>query len=91
VVAIAKAANVAPPTKIIPLGLAKIISFIQEFKYKHFNGAVPKLSATAIAILSAGQFLEGEKAKKELDYAPSVTTNEAIKRTIDWFKSVGYI
>jgi dihydroflavonol-4-reductase len=91
VVAIAKAANVAPPSKVIPLGLAKIISFIQEFKYKHFNGAVPKLSATAIAILSAGQFLEGEKAKKELGYAPSVTTNEAIKRTIDWFKSVGYI
>lgn len=91
VVAIAKAANVEPPKTVIPLRLAKIMSFLQEFGYKYFNGAVPKLSATAIAILSAGQFLNGEKAKKELGYAPSVTTNEAIKRTIDWFKSVGYI
>ena len=91
VVKIAELANVPPPKTVIPLRLAKIISFIQTLKYKYFNGPVPKLSATAIAILSAGQFLDGEKAKKKLGYAPSVTTDEAIKRTINWFKSVGYV
>ena len=89
--AIALQANVEPPTKVIPLGLAKVISFFQELKYRFFKGNVPELSATRIAILSAGQFLDGEKAKRELGYAPSVTTNEAIKRTIDWFKTVGYV
>jgi dihydroflavonol-4-reductase len=91
VIAIAKAANVEPPKTVIPLGLAKIMSFFQEFSYKYFNGKPPKLSATAIAILSAGQFLDGEKAKKELGYAPTIGTDEAIKRTVEWFKTVGYI
>jgi dihydroflavonol-4-reductase len=91
VVKIAELAQVPPPKTVIPLGLAKIMSFFQELKYKHFKGPVPKLSATAIAILSAGQFLNGEKAKQELGYLPSVSTDEAIKRTINWFKSVGYI
>jgi dihydroflavonol-4-reductase len=91
VIAIAKGANVEPPKTVIPLGLAKMMSFFQELSYKHFNGNVPKLSATAIAILSAGQFLNGEKAKTELGYAPTVGTEEAIKRTVAWFKSVGYI
>jgi dihydroflavonol-4-reductase len=91
VVKIAKLANVPPPKTVIPLQLAKIMSFLQTLKYRYLNGPVPKLSATAIAILSAGQFLNGEKAKKELGYAPSVTTDEAIERTINWFKSVGYV
>jgi dihydroflavonol-4-reductase len=91
VTTIAKLANVAAPTKVIPLGIAKIISFVQEFKFKYLEGQVPTLSGTVIAILSAGQFLNGDKAKKELGYAPSVTVDEAIKRTIDWFKTVGYI
>lgn len=88
---IAELANVASPTQVIPLPIAKIISFIQAFKYKYLNGKVPQLSGTVIAILSAGQFLNGDKAKTDLGYAPSVTTEEAIKRTIAWFKTVGYI
>jgi nucleoside-diphosphate-sugar epimerase len=64
----------------IILGLSKIV--VPKTLFTH---------STAIAILSAGQFLDGEKAKKELGYAPSVTTNEAIKKTVDWFKMVGYI
>jgi dihydroflavonol-4-reductase len=91
VVAIAKSADVPAPAKVIPLWIAKIVSFVSEIKFKYFNGEVPKLSATAIAILSAGQFLKGDKAKTELGYTPSVNTDEAIKRTIEWFKSVNYI
>ncbi len=30
-------------------------------------------------------------SEKELDYAPSVTTEKAITWTIDWFKTVGYV
>jgi nucleoside-diphosphate-sugar epimerase len=88
---IAQCANVDAPTRVVPLPIAKIVSFIQAFKFKYLNGPMPQLSGTAIAILSAGQFLDGEKAKKELGYAPSVTTEEAISRTIAWFKTVGYI
>ncbi|MDZ7881026.1 MAG: hypothetical protein U5L45_25395 [Saprospiraceae bacterium] len=76
---------------VIPLRIAKIVSFISEIKFKYFNGEVPKLSATAIAILSARQFLTGDKAKNELGYTPSVNTEQAIKKTIEWFKSVNYI
>ena len=88
---IAKVAGVEPPTKVIPLKIAKMISKYEAFKYQYLGGKLPKLSGTTIAIMSAGQFLDGSKAQKELGYTPSVSGEEAIRRAIIWFKKVGYI
>ncbi len=88
---IAKLAHVSPPEKVIPLPFAKAVSKFQEIKYQVFDGELPKLSSSAIAIMSSGQFLDGSKAVKELGYKSSVDLNETIVRTIDWFRSHGYI
>lgn len=40
---------------------------------------------------STGQFLAGDKAKKALGFEAAVSLDEALKRSILWFSSVGYI
>jgi len=88
---ICKKAGVDPLKKTLSLKLAKIISKIQETKYTLFRGTPPTLSSTAIAVLSGGQHLNGDKAKKELGYAPELGTEDAVHRAYTWFKKEGYI
>ncbi len=88
---IAEIANVAPPKRVIPLPVARLVSQFQELRFKLVGGEVPQLNSTAIAVLALGQFLNGSKAKTELEFQPSLDLNQTIKRTIHWFRSVGYI
>lgn len=87
---VAKIAGVAPPTKVIPLFVVKTIGKLQEIKYKLFGGTPPKISSTAIAVISAGQFLEGSKAEQELGFKAEVSLEQALQKTLKWFADVGY-
>jgi dihydroflavonol-4-reductase len=86
---IAKLAKVKAPTP-VPLAMAKLLSKIQNFAYR-FNGKLPKISETAIAVMAAGQHLSGDIAKQELGYEPQVSLEETVQRTLDWFASVGML
>lgn len=88
---IAEIANVAPPQRVIPLTVAKLVSQLQELKFKLLDGKMPQLSSTAIAVLALGQFLDGSKAQIELGFKPIMDLNQTIKRTIKWFKLINYI
>lgn len=87
---IAQKANVKAPHT-IPLILAKLIAKIQEKKYELIGGKLPKLDATAIAILSSGQYLDGSKAHRELGFIPQVGLEETISISFNWFRSNGFI
>jgi nucleoside-diphosphate-sugar epimerase len=76
-----------PHPKEIPLGIAKLVSNLQILRYKYLKGPVPKVSSSAIAVMSSGQFLDGSKAARELGYEPEVPVRVAIRRTFEWFKS----
>lgn len=91
VATISEIANVPVLQKTLPLGLAKFISKMQEIKYTLFRGTPPTLSATAIAVLSSGQHIDGAKAKEELGYEPDLTAKDAIRSAYNWFKKEGYI
>lgn len=91
VAAICKRAEVPLLTKTLPLGLAKIISKLQEIRYTLFKGNPPTLSSTAIAVLAGGQHLDGTKAKEELGYEPDLTIEDAIQRAHKWFVKEKYI
>lgn len=80
-----------PVPRSIPLGVARMVARLQAARYKLFGGAAPVLSETAIAVMSGGQFISGEKAQKELDYQPTVDLDETIARTHRWFAEVGYV
>lgn len=81
----------SPEPKAIPLRVAKALSVWQSFRYRYGNGPLPKISASAIAVMSSGQFLDGALAKQELGYVPRVSADEAIRRTFAWFSAQGMI
>ncbi len=80
-----------PPLKTIPLPMAKLVSNIQAWKYRLLGGELPRVSSTAIAVMSAGQFLDGSKARDELGFRTQVSLDQALERTLEWFRSAGYI
>jgi dihydroflavonol-4-reductase len=86
---VADEAGVAAPRR-APLWLAKGMARAQELAYR-LGGPPPKVSATAIAVMSAGQFLDGNKARRELGYEPAVDLREAIARALRWFREQGYV
>lgn len=74
----------------VALPVARAVSAIQGLRYR-LGGPPPQISATAIAVMSAGQHLSGDKAARALDYQPSFTLEQTITGTLDWFRAVGYI
>jgi dihydroflavonol-4-reductase len=80
-----------PEPRKIPLAAARLVSAWQTFQYKHLHGAVPKVSPGAIAVMSSGQYLDGSMATRELGYRPEVSVEEAIQRTLEWFRSQGKV
>lgn len=78
-----------PAPKAAPLMAAKAINQLQTLRY-HLGGPVPKVSATALAVMSAGQHLDGHKAEQELGFKATLPTEDALKRTLAWFRNVGY-
>jgi dihydroflavonol-4-reductase len=87
---IAAIASVQPPGP-VPLPAAKLISTVQTLRWRWFRGEPPKVNATAIAVMSAGQFLSGAKAESELGFKASVPLDEAITRALRWFRANGYV
>ncbi|HWZ42312.1 MAG TPA: hypothetical protein VNW97_02500 [Candidatus Saccharimonadales bacterium] len=81
----------APEPKEIPLAAAKLVSAWQTFKYKHLHGPLPKVSSSAIAVMSSGQYLDGSKTAHELGYRPEVSVEEALRRAFAWFSSQGKV
>lgn len=87
---IARAGNVRAP-KTFPLAMVKLLARLQEARYKLGLGPVPKISRTAVAVMGAGQYLDGAKAERELGFKAEVSIEEAVARALAWFKQADYI
>jgi nucleoside-diphosphate-sugar epimerase len=90
---VAQIADVAgvPLPRCVPLAVARAAAKVQEIRFHMLGGAAPKLSATALAVMAAGQFLSGAKAERELGYTPSIGLRETIERSYRWFVQNDYI
>ncbi|MGH8561668.1 MAG: NAD-dependent epimerase/dehydratase family protein, partial [Nevskiales bacterium] len=80
-----------PAPRAIALPVAKAVAAIQAFRYHYLKGPLPKVDSTAIAVMSAGQFLNGAKAERELGFRATVSVDEAIRRALAWFRAQGYV
>jgi nucleoside-diphosphate-sugar epimerase len=49
------------------------------------------VSDSAIAVMSSGQFIDGEKLRQQLGFHPEVSIDEAIARALKWFQSNGLV
>ena len=88
---IARVCEVQAPAKVVPLWIARSLSFLQETRYRMFGGPLPTLSSTAIAVLASGQFLDGQKARAELGFEHEVSVESAVRRALGWFRTQGYV
>lgn len=90
---VAKIAAIAqvPAPRAIPLRIAQFVSRLQTWRYQYLGGALPRVDATAIAVMSAGQFLSGAKAQRELGFKALTGVDEAITRALKWFREKGYV
>ena len=73
-----------PKPKPVPLGMAKAINRIQTAGYK-LGGKPPKVSETAIAVMSAGQHLNGQQTEIELNFKASTPADKALSKAFSWF------
>lgn len=80
-----------PPPRSVPLKVARAAAQLQELRYHLLGGDPPKLSATVIAVMALGQFLDGRKATREIGYRPQLSVPEAIQRALAWFRQEGMI
>jgi len=79
-----------PVPKPTPLMIAKSVAAIQKFRYLHLGGALPTISETAIAVMSAGQHLDGSSSEQSLGYRPLVDLEQGIARSLAWFRANQY-
>ena len=80
-----------PMPKAIPLGVARLLSAWQAFRYSALRGPDPKVSASAIAVMASGQFIDATKARQELGFAAQTSTDDAINRALAWFRRQGMV
>lgn len=83
---IARLAGVAAP-RAAPLLVASTIGKFQHWRYRRLGGPLPTISETAIAVMSAGQHLDGSRAQQMLGYTPQVGLEEALSRALHWFRA----
>jgi nucleoside-diphosphate-sugar epimerase len=62
-----------------------------DFFNSLLGGPEPKVSESAIAVMSSGQFIDGEKARQQLGFYPEVSIDEAIVRALKWFQGNGLV
>lgn len=86
---IARLSQQATP-KPAPLAVAKLLNQLQTAAYK-LGGPLPKISSTAIAVMSAGQHLDGEKAAQELGYQAQFSYQQALAKAYSWFQQQHYV
>ncbi|MHA1230604.1 MAG: NAD-dependent epimerase/dehydratase family protein [Candidatus Helarchaeota archaeon] len=84
---ICKELNVKTPTTSIPYALAfPIISLYENICRIFRKKKAPKLTTYRLRVAKYNLCFKCDKAKKLLNYNPEIDFNEAIKRTVDWYK-----
>jgi dihydroflavonol-4-reductase len=84
---IAQQAGVAAP-RAVPLAAAMWLGRWQNARWRWLKGPLPEISDTAIAVMSAGQHLDGSRSQM-LGYAPQVDLHDTVARSLAWFKQQG--
>lgn len=85
---IAEAAGYKMPTKVVPLPVAKALAKVMEGTWKLLGKKeAPLLSNAKIKFLGLNLDYCIDKAKHKLDYDPATDFTDAMRTTVEWFKS----
>jgi 2-alkyl-3-oxoalkanoate reductase len=84
----AKFAGYPVPTKIVPLGVAKLLAKVLESVWKLLGKKeAPLLSSARIKFLGLNLDYCIDKARRDLGYDPQIDYQTAMRETIDWFRA----
>lgn len=80
--------NLKRPTSSFPFFLAYAVAFVMEFIYTALDTKEPPI-LTRYRIFNGGKdyTFSIEKARKNLGYEPKIQFEEAIKRTVNWYRN----
>lgn len=79
--------NIKVSKKKIPFKVAYTFAHLSEIFHKYLlNNSEPRLTRYTVGLLSKGQTLSIEKARRELGYEPVVTMSEATANVLKWWK-----
>ncbi len=67
----------------VPYPIAYAVAWASEWK-SQFTGKEPLLTRYGVGVMTYSQTLSIEKAKRELQYVPSISLKEGIKRYAEW-------
>ena len=87
---ICAALDIQPPSRTVPLWLAKLVAGLMEWNARR-RGAkeAPMLTQARIKFLGLNLDYSIEKAKRVLGYRPRVTFEEGMRETMAWYKQQG--
>lgn len=89
---VAKLAHYEPPTKSVPLPIARGLAKVMEGAWRLLGKQeAPLLSNARVKFLGLNLDFCIDKAKRELGYQPSLDFNDAMQQTIDWFREQGML
>ena len=87
---IAEVAGVDPPTLHVPVWPVWIAGAACEALCAPF-GIEPPLYRRRVDFFTKSRAFDITRARKELGYAPKVTLREGIRRTLEWYRSAGWL
>jgi dihydroflavonol-4-reductase len=87
---IAEVAGVDPPTRHLPVWPVWIAGAACEVICAPF-GIEPPLYRRRVDFFTKSRAFDIGRARRELGYAPQVSLREGIRRTLEWYRSAGWI
>ena len=89
---IAEHAGYPPPTRSVPLGVARVLARAMEGLWKLLGKQeAPLLSNARIKFLGLNLDFAIGKARRELGYEPQIDVSDAMRQTIEWFREQGLV
>lgn len=79
----ARAAGVAPPTRHVPMGLARFAARISEVSAR-LRGRTPLLSRASLELVATDIAVDASKARRELGWTPR-PFEERLRETMAWY------
>lgn len=86
---IARHAQVPAP-RAIPLPLARGLAFLQRARFR-LGGPAPSVTDAAIQVIARGQFVSGEKARRELGFVAECSVDQAVARALAFLAGQGLL
>ena len=87
---IANELKVKPPAFAPPIGPLMLAAKICEFICKPFS-IDPPLHTRRVEFFVKSRAFSNEKAKRLIGFEPKVSTQEGVKKTIEWYEENGYL